>query len=395
MVKLIGFELKKMFSHRYLIPVWLLLFGLSFITNFIMYGYNEQYVKSEREFYSKYGGVLTEQKHMAIAKMADNWEPFNNNEGEFRKEWIIADDAMHDISYMISYRDLRERIINQAQENAELYGEKGYVYLDRLNRQILKKYKSYTQPMLISSSDFRWFLGDNMYVAFAMLMIMILTANIFTREWESKMNSVLCSSYAGKSKVFLSKIGASAAGSFGVMLAFIFVKHLVGMYTLCLYGWRAPIGSIERFAYTTLDMDIWQADSLFILLTCTAAMLFGILFSALSSFCKRSFVSTVISFLILTAGYLGFFVLRYFNNMLYHIDFESERIKRFLDMLRSFVFTLLLEPQEYFYNYYTVSIFGYPVPTVISSLVIGGMSVGLVTVIAYALYIGGIIRKKG
>lgn len=398
MLKLIGFEIKKMWSHKYLIPVVIVLIALVLFPILRIYSYNKVFVDKEREFYAKYGGILTEQSHREITDMvnSDDINTYDENGNLLGVDvgFIVADYAMSDISYMISYRNTQESIVSKAQENAQFYEERGYTYLSRLNEQIADKYSSYSQPWLVSSRDWDSSLTNFYYTVLAIILVMLLTANIFTREKESKMDSVIRASYSGTKTVFASKIAATAISSFGVMLFFAIVNFIAQYATTCLYGMDAPFKSISSFGYSSFDMKIWQVLLLFVLLTCVASMLFGVLFALISSFCKRSFLSVVISLAVLMVTFLDYYFMNTYGQILFHIDMDSAEIAEFLNKARGYAFTLLLDISEYFDNYYTISVFSYPVPTVISSLAIGVIVIGLIMAVAFAKYTGVFPKKR-
>lgn len=398
MLKLIGFEMKKMWSHKYLIPVVVVLIALVLFPVLRMYSHNKEFVDKEREFYAKYGGVLTEQSHMEITDMvnADDINTYDENGNLLGVDvgFIVADYAMRDISYMISYKNTQESIVSKAQENAQFYKERGYNYLSKLNEQIADKYSSYSQPWLISSGDWEMCLTNFYYTVLGIILVMLLTSNVFTRESESKMDSVIRSSYSGTKAVFVSKIVAVAISSFEVMLFFAIVNFIAQYATTCLYGMDAPFKSISSFGYSSLDMKIWQVLLLFVLLTCVAAMLFGVLFALISSFCKRSFLSMVISLAVLSVTFLAYYFMNAYGQILFHIDMGSAEITEFLNTVRGYAFPMLLDISKYFDNYYTISVFSYPVPTVISSLTIGVIAIGLIMAIAFAKYTGAFHKVR-
>lgn len=397
MLKLVSFEIKKIWSHKYLIPVLIVCLVLLLFPILKMYSNNKTFIDSEREFYARYAGPLTEKNHMEIAKIVDSDDIYtydgDGNIAAVDVTFIVADYALDDIAYMINYKNIQENIVQKANENAVFYDGRGYRYLERLNKQIAKKYSSYSQPWLISSNDWEFALKDFNYTIPAVLLIMILTAGIFTREKESKMDGIIRSSRSGTKKVFAGKIIAAGISSFGVMVAFSIVKYAAYACTTCLRGWNAPLKSIPEFAYSSLNIKIWQAVLLFAFLASVAGMMFGVLFALISSFCKKSLWSLVLSLIVLIASYLDYYFICGYGDLLFNIDINSAEVSSFLIRLRGYSFPMLLDVCRYFDNYYTISVFSYPVPSVISSLALGFVIIALITAAAFVHYTG-VPRKK-
>lgn len=398
MIRLIGFEIRKIWSYKYLVPVIIVLIGLAVFPILRIYSYNKAFVDKEREFYAEYGGILTEQSHSEISDMLNtkdiNSYDDNGNVLGIDVSFIVADYAMRDISYMISYKNTQENIVRQAEENAHFYETRGYTYLSRLNEKIAEKYSTYSQPWLIASNDWKTTLTGFYYTVPAMILILLLTANVFTRESENKMDCVIRASFFGTRTVFVSKLAAAAISSFAVMIVFAAVNFIAYYFTGCLYDAAAPLKSISDFCYSSLNIKLWQALLLFVFLTCLAALLFGVLFALISSFCKKNFLSLVISLVLLCITFFDYYFINAYGQMLFHIDTDSSEVTEFLNTVRGYAFPLMLDISKYFDNYYTISVFSHPVPTIVSSIFIGIFIVGLITLIAFVKYTGAFYKKR-
>lgn len=371
MFKLILFEMKKMWSHKYIYILCAVCLIALIIPEFRSYSVSKEYIKRKHVFYERYGGVLTEKNHIEIAKLADPKEVYGKPDTQkVNLDSMVADMAMSDISYMVSYKSLQEEVVGKASENADYYKENGYEYLSKLNRRIADTYSEYKEPWLVPGNDFFAYFKDYYYTVFAALLILIVTAGIFTREKESRMDNIIKSSYMGAKTSFFCKMAAAGLVSFIIMLVFSIVNLILSFKTQCLIGWNAPFRSIPEFFYSPLNLKIWQMAALFILIKCLAAMLMGLIFAAVSSFLKKSFVSIVVSFTILTVSFIDYFVFFRYARTLLNVNTESSGVTVFLDKARGYLFTLLFDTGSYFDNYHVISVFGQPVQTAVSCIVI-------------------------
>lgn len=391
MNRLVACELKKIFANRYIIPALLLFLVLAFFQDFMQYNTVRPYTEAQREFYQKYGGVLTEEKYYTILSFA-NMEDTTDENGWMKQDYLQATIALDQISYMISFAKTNNSILERAQDNIEYFTEKGYPEYVRVNEQILALYQNTRQPQLVPSESWKDFFTSYFgcrFLAYPILLIVLLVSNIFSKEHESNLYLVVKSSKLGLTKSYWAKLIATTICSVGVMLFFILSNLIVKSFTSCLYGWDAPVRSIVGFEYSWLNLTILQTVILFSGCMCLGAIFFGLLILVISSFIRKDLFSIAAAFAFSIISYIWAYAFQYYPfiyTMTLDISSESNFINNLINSLRSFIPVFLLEPFYYFENYHYVLVGSTPVPTVMFNICVNVILISVLIYVSYRAY---------
>lgn len=400
MIRLVGWELKKLLAGRHVLPVLLLFIGFAFFQDFMLYGSIKEHVDASRVYYGLYGGVLTEEKYDAIRGFAAISE-ITDERGWLRQDYLFGTTAMGQVEYMLILGKTNETILKRARENATFFAGRGYAGLARLNGQILSLYRDLPQPWVVPSSVWRDFFTGHFgcrFLAFPLVMIVLLVSGIFPKERESGLHPIIKASQTGLRATFWAKYAAAAVCSVGVMLVFFIVNIAVKSFTNCLYGWGAPIRSVAGFEYSWLNLSILQTVVLFGSCMCLGAMLFGLLTAAVSSFMHSGFLSMAAAFACSILAYLWAYAFQYYSFIYtYALDISQESgfMVDLIDRARVFVATFLLEPFYYFETYRHVMVFSIPVPVIAANVCVGIVFTSCLIAVSYKVYAASSAKKGG
>lgn len=393
MTKLIVYEMKKIFAYRYLLLILFFLLVLAFFSDFkFYYSDSMDYVKTERDLYKQYGGILTEKKYNAIRGIA-NMEDTMDASGKVKREYMVADMAMRQISYMASLKKTNDSILERAKDNVAVFEVKNLPDFKHLNEKILKMYKNVSQPHLIPSGNWKDLFTFNKFLAFPLLFILLIVSNIFSKEHENNLYTIIKSSELGLGKTFLAKLIVSGICAIGTMLLFILINIMVKCHTSCLYGWNAPVRSIEELEYSWLSLSILQTVILFSGCMCFAALIFGIAAALISSFFHNNLFSMSVALAYSIFAYLWLYAYKYLPFML-NVPMDSGFIESLLQNLRIFVPTLLLEPFYYFDSYDYIMIFSYPISKVVVNIMVTIFLMALLIWISYRMYTFSSVKRR-
>lgn len=357
MIKLIGYEIRKVLGHFW-VPLLLLgglfLANYSYVNTYLFAPGNYQYGK---DFYGAYGGTLDREKYDAIQELKN----VTHEEMYISFEQMYYYDAMEQIAYMTGYRALHQEILDTAQRNVERYEAIGSGYKQKVNQIILNRYQKKADVQLVDVRQWTNYLSYHWWLITPMCLITFLLCTIFTNEKEQGCAPVLTATATGRRGLFRVKLAAAALTAFGVMLLFVLVRAVVYGSLFPLTNWDAAVQSLPQFAKCQYSVSLGQIALFCGLLQCVAAMIHGILVALLSSLFARNLSGLIAGGIWYLASFLWYSILLYFGNAI-GISIENHSVVSVLQFFKHFFYIMLLEPQEYLKKLELVNVFGSPVP---------------------------------
>ena len=357
MIKLIGYEIRKVLGHFW-VPLLLLgglfLANYSYVNTYLFAPGNYQYGK---DFYGAYGGTLDREKYDAIQELKN----VTHEEMYVSFEQMYYYDAMEQIAYMTGYRALHQEILDTAQRNVERYEAIGSGYKQKVNQIILNRYQKKADVQLVDVRQWTNYLSYHWWLITPMCLITLLLCTIFTNEKEQGCAPVLTATATGRRGLFWVKLAAAALTAFGVMLLFVLVRAVVYGSLFPLTNWDAAVQSLPQFAKCQYSVSLGQIALFCGLLQCVAAMIHGILVALLSSLFARNLSGLIAGGIWYLASFLWYSILLYFGNAI-GISIENHSVVSVLQFFKHFFYIMLLEPQEYLKKLELVNVFGSPVP---------------------------------
>lgn len=382
MIKLIGYEIRKVLGHFW-VPLLLLgglfLANYSYVNIYLFAPGNYQYGK---DFYGAYGGTLDREKYEAIQELKN----VTHEEMYISFEQMYYYDAMEQIAYMTGYRALHQEILDTAQRNVERYEAIGSGYKQKVNQIILNRYQKKADVQLVDVRQWTNYLSYHWWLITPMCLITLLLCTIFTNEKEQGCAPVLTATATGRRGLFWVKLAAAALTAFGVMLLFVLVRAVVYGSLFPLTNWDAAVQSLPQFAKCQYSVSLGQIALFCGLLQCVAAMIHGILVALLSSLFARNLSGLIAGGIWYLASFLWYSILLYFGNAI-GISIENHSVVSVLQFFKHFFYIMLLEPQEYLKKLELVNVFGSPVPLLWLCVGISAVILVLTSTAAYRFHL--------
>lgn len=281
MLRLIGFEWKKIFGKRSILLALILLSLIDLVKINGVYRENSYLYQTAAEkadwnsvhwsLYEEYSGEITSQQ---IQKLLTQFRPIEEQVAEMtastrldnpntmtgslygdynlmRKYFVLPMEEFH------SYAQKALTVSNTAKENASFYRSHGNEYEARKNALIYHQFSGREINSFAYTELFNYYLHYDFSTALTLLLCLFGLVSVFVREKESDMEGVLLVNPHGGRATAGAKIVASSLYVAGVSLWFSaldFLGFVLAFHTS--EGSTLPIFAITNFAASPLRMSL-------------------------------------------------------------------------------------------------------------------------------------------
>jgi hypothetical protein len=156
------------------------------------------------------------------------------------------------------YNSTAEAFKTAAKENAAFYRSVGNSYEMKRNEAIAGAFGQRTLTGYYELSGMQCYLSYDFSSLLILLLLLFLLAPSFCAERETGMDALLRSCKKGGRSAVFAKKHAAMAGVFLVCLLFYGTDLLCFLKTGHMYGWNAPVYQMREFAFSPLEMRVWQ-----------------------------------------------------------------------------------------------------------------------------------------
>lgn len=303
-MKLLKFELKKLFSKKFVLVSLALLFCLNAFNIWQNYAkYSRLHPDCELEwqrkvFYEKLEGELTSEKVKWIKDYNEKMSYYVQS-GISADVEFIGENATADMYLSGEFLDEIKRIYNynseikqlkadnaERRENAQSHAN---VYLEKTADKIDRTYGDRTIGSFYDYNAFETYFSYTFSSFFVLLVLLLAFSPLFAGEYESGMYLCFMASENGRKKTSTAKSGAMAV--FTVFVSALFAISDLIMFYFCvrLRGFFAPIYALESFKYSSLTCSIGTFIFLMFLIKVLGFVSFGFMYSVLSSVFHKSY----------------------------------------------------------------------------------------------------------
>ena len=329
MKDLFRYELKKLFTKRFLFVVILILLCANAFNIYNTYdkyhkNYNRDYFEAEWKIYKLAEGELTQDRINSLLDYknkllisAETGVPLESYYINHNGDLYITEEILQKIKSAYQYSDKIDELleINDMQKTVLTNVDNDYLFKEAL--LIEKTYSQRNIDSIYNTEAFGTYFSYD-FSSFLILMIIFLgTASLFSGEKEMGMLSVIRSSKNGRIKLSVAKQTAALVYTFFVSIVFFVCDFLMFLYCLRLRGIFSPVYAISSFEYTPLNISVCG----FLLLTCTIKIfgfiIFSLISSVLSSVFDKSYMVFAADFMVIL---LLMFMSAYSSQMLDYIN---------------------------------------------------------------------------
>lgn len=329
-MRIFSFELKKYFTKRSVIIVFVLFLALN---GFKIISLNEKsgdfsgYAEGKLRLKEEVSGEITYEKLSYVIEKKSELEKLVNERSystEFDKntytgyqygDYGIFKEVYEDLDYAYHYSEKLEEILTKAKNNLSLYPENSSEY--RFNARVIKLYSGRKITSYYNTEGYEKYFSYDFSALLLLLLLVFAVSPVFSHETETGMSTLLLSSPNGKTKTARAKLFSALAFSAVVSAVFAVFDFLCFAAVFGLKGLNNPLYSVKSFEYTPLNVTIGQYILISALLKISGSMLFCLVFLLFSKAFKKSAVSMLFA--------MGFAVLNAVLN-----DFAFEELKLFL-----------------------------------------------------------------
>jgi hypothetical protein len=266
---------------------------------------------------------------------------------------LIRDGFYSPIKYAVTYKSWVEEVIFKAKENTEIYSDLGNEYDYRVNKQIIKNYEN---RQINNFYDFFGTVTFFQYIFSAILVILlniILVTPLFISEKETEMCLLLSTCVKGRKSAVKAKITTVLLLNLTICLIFSVSDFAIfSLFYNNLDGWQEPLYAVEIFMNTPLNITVSEyfllSKFLFFLGTSAIVLIMTAITKKFNNITSAYLVNTVI-----VIGLYAVYLLK------------GENIFKELNLFNPIN---LILPIEFFKDFETVNIFGFPVNTALLSV---------------------------
>lgn len=407
-LRLMHFEMKKIWLKMYVLIV-----GLCLSACFIFYlseCFNIEDYKSNGEIklYTGIEGRLTEDKYNFLLKEKEavkNYIPDNDEEeitdeqavqrGKYMPtrmaDAIVINNAISNCDLILQNEKNRKIIMDLAYRNIhelENSNLRDKSYKLRFNQKIIKTYKKQPQIYILSpESKSAWnvYFMINIHTVLIMIFLILVITPLFVQEKETGMQSLLETYERGKTMLFFSKIMAT------ILTTIFIVVYFEVLQFICLKIFLPEIGGLNYPIQTVMSecpFDLSIAQFILIKAGCI------IIASLMISMCILMF-SIIFSRKIICLGASFLFILITYGVVFYEKIWRIEimrndvlpHVEEKLSGLKTYIFTYLFSPVDYFSKFECVNICGYPMFPLCVVIVGTVILIVLLIPITYIMYV--------
>lgn len=277
-------ELKKILLKQKVI--WIIGIAILFKCIFVLFdGFDSEIlidsnIEEYNEYIGKYGGKLTEDKIK-----------------EFKKEELDSDFVLKDIAKLD--QEKKENRISQ-----EDYVEHMEIYMKRLNNAqifdlISSKYQysivDVNNRFIMDERGWKTILAHNNPDIVYIILIIFISAIVFTIEYEAGMHLLDLSMKKGKKTLFNIKVIVSLILMTVSTLVFTLIEWVIINSMVGLHGGSYPLQSIQYFKLTEYNVSIIEAFVLVCVLRLFGGLLLISVIAAFSSIIRNSIPVVILS----------------------------------------------------------------------------------------------------
>jgi ABC-type transport system involved in multi-copper enzyme maturation permease subunit len=306
-LNLIRFEIEKLFFNKKTLILTLIFILMPFLVNIL----------GELSFRRTFGSPEEAKKI---------YEPY---EGQVDKTMgMIAKEKAEELLKTRSMKASSEKIVSKMEEqfyfdysnaadNLEYYKsggrfespespyslkslEKALEDLEKQGQENSYKYKSFQKQysMMLSSGEPQFhytrtwrylfsFLSGGSFL-FTSILILLVTAPIFSNEYSSGMDSIILSSKGGRKKIVTAKFIATVIYSILTVTLYNIIQFIGYILPSGTLGWEAPLKSETLFALTPYNLNMFQYFCINLLLQILGTVILSLIAVMISSLCKSS-----------------------------------------------------------------------------------------------------------
>lgn len=358
-MKLLKFELKKLFSKKFVLVSLVLLLCLNALNIWQNYAkYSKFHSGFELEcqrkvFYEKLEGELTSEKVKWLKDYNEEMSYYVQS-GIGGNIEFIGENATADMYLSGEFLDEIKRIYNYNSEIKQLKADNaerrenavshGNGYLQKCADKIDRTYGERTIGSFYDYNAFETYFNYTFSSFFVLMILLLAFSPLFAGEYESGMHLCFMASENGRIKTSTAKSGAMTVFTVFVSTLFAISDLVVFYFCVRLRGFSAPIYALESFKYSSLTCSIGTFIFLMFLIKILGFISFGLMYSVLSSVFHKSY-EVFSCGLVLTFGLMFF----------------SAYSKGILDLFNVINPINLIIGSDMFMSFDVVNIFSYPV----------------------------------
>lgn len=369
-MRLTIFEFKKIWKNRLLLPIVILLTGVSFllfyegpgITGAAQRRSTISYLKKDYSFWNSLSKQeQSDFRNAMISKYShDVFSIGFFNESAYSLPGYFGDRISDvQIIYVVQTLDSSNHEIREVMDNvteaAKFLGRQavrsGDDYEIRRNLRIIPLYQE-RKELTREIRNWDRFLFKPYPMFIILLLVLFAVSGVFSGEKDRRMDILLLTSSEGRTKTAVSKY---TAGMLSSAVIYILIRGVVLLSVHLNYGLMGseqPVWGIQELINCPYGFTVWQ----YMLVSCgcelMTVLVMSVVFSGVSALSKNSIISYLVNVLLL-GGCMS----------LFYVSLPSELQKGPL---------ALMTPLRYFETYYTADILNHPIPWLIVHVFVWG-----------------------
>lgn len=323
MIRLIGYELKKLFLKKTIFGA-ILVFSIINILK-INSVYCQDSLLSDKnapewktvywEIYDDFKGKMTNEK---IEKLLKIYTPLeeqvadrtastrtdnpNTYTGNIYSDYLLFRWCfIQPMEYMYMYRNTANDIVKKAYENLEFYKGIGNSFEYRKNAIIINLFTG----RKISEFEYFEMYQSYLHYDFSILLVLLIClfgiTNVFVNEKETKMYDLLLTTPHGGKNTTTAKIIASSVFIVGVSLWFFLLDSITFIISFkTLEGSSLPVYAVQNFMASPIKVKLWEFSIISCVFKIIGMLTFGLLFMVISGFFEHALFPFVINLILAT-----------------------------------------------------------------------------------------------
>lgn len=307
MKDLLRYELKKLFTKRFLFIVILILLVANAFNIYNTYdryhkNYNKEFSQAQWQIYKLVEGKLTQDKINKLVDYKNSLssetkadkpiEYYINKDGDL----AITEETLMKIKNAYQYSSSINELLQINDVQKSVLQEINNDYLLKEALLIENTYSKRTIDSFYNTEAYGTYFSYDFSSFLILMIIFFSTASLFSGEKETGMLSVIRSSKNGRIKLSLAKQWAVTINTVFISLVFFLCDFLMFLFCLRPRGMFSPLYAISSFEYSPLNISIFE----FLLLTYTIKIfgfvIFSLISAVLSSVFDKSYMVFVADF---------------------------------------------------------------------------------------------------
>jgi hypothetical protein len=324
-----------------------------------------------------------------IAKLSD--EEKNNIINDFTYwNWLFS--AAKNCRETLMYR-------NDVINNATRLKESDIAYISRTNKKILEKYSG-KLSLTVTNENVTTNIIDNwkrqQYSDYINIVLIILVVCLlFLVEHHSNTFNMIYSSYKGRGKTYMNKIGVILVFDIVMAVMTTFLMNIFCfLYKDCGTSVKQYIQNKAYFSHSPYNLRIYQMWIVIGVFRILGYITLSLIFVFFAMFFKKSIIPFISGVVVGVCGYAIFDKIIIRMNLLQQQEYSIENILKKYNNIRMFTpYALIRDAVSYFVEYEPNNIAGYPISTVTVAIIINITYCIVFMSLGYLVYIKR-FRKK-